>query len=64
MALAEYLRKLGVGDDFLREGVRMLTQLLMELEVEEVVGAERYERTDARSTHRNGHRPRSWATCV
>lgn len=64
MALVEYLRKLGVDADFLRQGVELLTRLVMELEVEEAVGAQRYERCASRSTQRNGYRPRSWETRV
>jgi putative transposase len=64
MALYDHLRKLGVDDDFLREGVELLVQLLMELEVEEHVGADRYERSPERTTYRNGYRPRSWETRV
>ncbi len=45
MALGEVLRKAqGARDvDFLREGVRVLSQALMELEVAQHVGADRYE---------------------
>ena len=42
--------------DFLKEGVRALSQALMEMEVEEHIGAGRYERTEGRSAHRNGYR--------
>ena len=41
--------------DFLKEGVRALSQALMEMEVEEHLGAGRYERTAERSAHRNGY---------
>jgi hypothetical protein len=47
MALLELLRQYQ-GDralDVLREGVRLLAEALMELEVSEQVGAGRYERT-------------------
>ena len=66
MALAELLRKADLdGDvDFLREGVRLLVQQLMELEVSQHVGAERYERTAARTGERNGYRERTWDTRV
>jgi putative transposase len=37
---------------------------LMEMEVGEQIGADRYERTDERQTHRNGYRDRSWETRV
>src|SRR5690349_1984005 len=65
MALAEVLRKAGVEEaDFLREGVRVLAQELMELELAEHVGAERHERTPERSGYRNGYRERPWDTRV
>src|SRR5215510_16592140 len=63
MALAEVLRKAGVEEaDFLREGVRVLAQELMELELAEHVSAERHERTPERSGYRNGYRERPWDT--
>jgi putative transposase len=65
MALAEVLRKAGMEDaDFLREGVRVLAQELMALELAEHVGAERHERTSERSGYRNGYRERPWDTRV
>jgi putative transposase len=66
MALIEYLRKLGLDGnlDFLRESVRLMSQLLMEAEVEERVGAGRHERTPERTTRRNGYRDRIWETRV
>ena len=66
MALLELLRKaeLDEGADFLREGVRVLAQELMELEVAQHVGAERYERTPERTGQRNGYRERAWDTRV
>src|SRR5438876_645147 len=55
MALAEVLRKAGVEQaDFLREGVRVLAQELMEMELAEHVGAERHERTAERTGYGNG----------
>lgn len=45
-----------------RQGGELLTRLVMELEVEEVVSAQRYERLPSRSTQRNGDRSRSWET--
>ena len=42
----------------------MLAQALMEAEVTELVGAERYERTVERTAHRNGSRARMWDTRV
>ena len=66
MALAELLRKAGAEPDLdvLREGVRVLAQALMELEVEQHLGAARHERTPARSGQRNGYRERAWDTRV
>src|ERR671936_984464 len=65
MALAEVLRKAGVEEaDFLREGVRVLAQELMELELAEHVGAERHERSLERTGYRNGYRERAWDTRV
>ena len=66
MALMELLRKaeLERDADFLREGVRVLTQALMELEVTQHVGADRHERTALRTGQRNGYREREWDTRV
>jgi putative transposase len=67
MTLGEYLRKISVDldGDFLREGVRLLAQLIMEGEVTEQIGAGKYQRTPERKTHRNGYRePREWDTRV
>src|ERR687884_428202 len=66
MALAELVRKAEQqGDvDFLREGVRVLSQALMEVEVAQHLGAERYERSAERRGERNGYRDRLWDTRV
>jgi transposase-like protein len=66
MALAELVRKAEQqGDvDFLREGVRVLSQALMEVEVSRHVGAQRHERSAERTGHRNGYRDREWDTRV
>jgi len=66
IALVEYLRNLGADADldFLRESAQLLSQLVMELEVEAQIGAGKYERSDERQTHRNGYRERSWETRV
>lgn len=66
MALDELLRKAQLSDDvdFLREGVRVLAQALMEVEVTQQVGASRYERTTERKGERNGTRVRRWDTRV
>jgi putative transposase len=66
MALAELVRKAEQqGDvDFLREGVRVLSQALMEIEVSQQLGAERYGRGPERGGYRNGYREREWDTRV
>ncbi|HEX8981688.1 MAG TPA: IS256 family transposase [Ktedonobacterales bacterium] len=66
MALDELLRKAQLCDDvdFLREGVRALAQALMEVEVTQQVGANRYERSPERKGERNGSRERRWDTRV
>jgi putative transposase len=59
------LRKADAGDaEFLREGVRVLAQALIELELTQHVGAERYERALTRTGQRNGYRGREWDTRV
>jgi putative transposase len=66
MALDDLVRKAEASEsvDFLREGVRLLAQALMEAEVHAHLGAGRYERTADRSGERNGHRERRWDTRV
>ena len=66
MALKELLRKheLDIDSDFLREGVQLMMQMLIELEAGQQIGAGLYERTPERVTHRNGHRERMWETRV
>jgi len=66
MALKELLRKheLDIDSDFLREGVQLMMQMLIELEACQQIGAGRYERAPERVTHRNGHRARMWETRV
>ena len=67
--LLELLRNTGNGGgeggdvDFLREGVRVLAQALMEAEVSQQIGAELGERNpEGRSAQRNGYRDRDWET--
>jgi len=64
MSLLDLIQKWGVkGDmDFLREGIKVLAEAIMEFEVVEKAGAERYERTGKRTTYRNGYRERGWDT--
>jgi putative transposase len=65
MAVAEVLRKAGVEQaDWLRDGVRVLAQALMEMELEQHLGAERHERAAERTGYRNGTRERTWDTRV
>ena len=66
IGLSELLRKAMIEQDtgFLKEGVRVLSQALMEMEVEEHVGAGRHERSTERTGQRNGYRQRNWDTRV
>ena len=57
LPLAELLAKAGDGD-FLRSVAEAVVQLLMETDVEGLIGAGRHERT----TYRNGYRDRSLDT--
>jgi len=67
MAVLDTVRKaINEGDvDFLREGVRVLAQAVMEAEVSELTGLPKGERDpERRLTHRNGYRERRWDTRV
>ena len=46
------------GIDLVREAVRLVFQELIESELSSAIGARLYERTEARTNERNGHRPR------
>ncbi len=61
MSLADLLEKQNQGD-FLRAVAEAVFQLIMESDVEGVIGAGRHERTDGRTTWRNGYRDRSLDT--
>jgi putative transposase len=61
LPLAELLAKAGDGD-FLRSVAEAVVQLLMEADVEGVIGAGRHERTLSRETYRNGYRDRALDT--
>lgn len=50
------------ADDPLRAMAEMVADFVMEAEVTAKVGAAPYERSDDRSTHRNGSRERRWDT--
>lgn len=64
MALLELLRNADPErrDDFLRHAVERLAQEIVEVEVEQKIGAGRYERTQERTNSRNGSQPRDWDT--
>ena len=66
IGLKELLRKAQLEGDagFLREGVRALSEAIMEMEVEDHIGAARHERTLGRTGQRNGYRQRIWDTRV
>jgi putative transposase len=61
MALVELLHKADDGD-FLRAVAEAVLQLLMEADVESVIGAGRHERSETRLNYRNGHRERALDT--
>src|SRR5215831_9936037 len=57
MALVELLQKSGDGD-FLRAVAEAVLQILMEADVEGLIGASRHERSADRLNYRNGYRDR------
>ena len=57
LPLAELMAKAG-GDDFLRSVAEAVVQLLMETDVDGLIGAGRHERSGERTTYRNGYRDR------
>ena len=61
MALVDLLQKSGDGD-FLRAVAEAVLQILMEADVEGVIGAGRHERSADRLNYRNGYRERSLDT--
>ena len=61
LPLAELLAKAGDGD-FLRSVAEAVVQLLMETDVDGLIGASRYERSGERATYRNGYRERALDT--
>ncbi len=61
LPLAELLAKAGDGD-FLRSVAEAVLQLLMEVDVEGLIGAGRYERSGERLNWRNGYRDRTLDT--
>jgi putative transposase len=61
LPLAELLQKAGDGD-FLRSVAEAVLQLLMETDVEGLIGAGRHERSAERLNYRNGYRDRTLDT--
>jgi transposase-like protein len=61
MALAELVQKAGDGD-FLRAVAEAVLQILMESDVEGLIGAARHERSPDRLNYRNGFRDRTLDT--
>src|ERR1700750_1070551 len=61
LPLSELLEKAGDGD-FLRSVAEAVLQLLMEADVDGLIGAGRYERSGERTTCRNAFRDRSFDT--
>ena len=59
-ALSELLDAMRAGGsiDVMREAMTLVLQELIEAEAAQAIGAGRYERTDERTTHRNGSRTR------
>lgn len=63
MALIELMQKAD-GGDFLRSLAEAVLQLLMEADVDGLIGASRHERSAERVSYRNGYRDRSLDTRV
>jgi len=63
-ALSELLDAMRAGGslDVMREAMTLVLQELIEAEATQVIGASRYERTEDRTTHRNGSRTRLLST--
>ena len=61
LPLAELMAKTGDGD-FLRTIAEAVLQLIMETDVEGLIGAGRHERSGERTTWRNGYRDRALDT--
>ena len=63
-ALSDLLDALRAGGDLdvIREGLALVLQALIEAEAAQQIGADRYERSAGRTTHRNGFRSRLLST--
>src|SRR4051794_3749737 len=65
MTIEEVVRKVLLDEhaDVIREAVKAVAAEMMEVEVAELIGAQRGERRpEDRATHRNGYRSRRWDT--
>jgi transposase-like protein len=62
--LSELLAALQAGEmtDTIRPSLEWVLQQLIEAEATSVIGARPFERTESRTTQRNGHRPRLLST--
>jgi transposase-like protein len=63
-ALSELLDAIRAGGsaDVMRDAMTLVLQQLIELEADQAIGAGRYERSEGRTTHRNGSRSRLLST--
>ena len=61
LPLAELVAKAG-DDDFLRVVAESVLQIIMEADVDGLIGAGRHERSGDRTTWRNGYRERALDT--
>src|SRR5512142_230383 len=61
MALIEAIQKADDGN-FLRTLAETVLQIIMDTDVEALIGAGRHERSDGRLTYRNGYRDRTLET--
>src|SRR5512138_1934140 len=61
MALIEAIQKADDGN-FLRALAETVLQIIMDADIEALVGAGRHERSDGRLTYRNGYRDRTLET--
>jgi putative transposase len=66
MDLTSFVGKLLKEDDsdILRDGIKALAQMIMDVEVSSKIGAAPYERTETRSAYRNGRRNPEWRSAV
>lgn len=60
--VSKLLETAGEADDPLRTMAQLITDFVMEAEVADKVGAAPHERSEERTTHRNGYRDRRWDT--